>query len=32
MVALAETTSAETPLYVDVTEGDSGERVQVYIG
>jgi hypothetical protein len=32
VLALAETTSAEAPLYVDVDEGDSGERVQVYIG
>jgi hypothetical protein len=32
VLALAETTSAEAPLYVDVDEGDGGERVQVYIG
>ncbi len=32
ILALAETTSAEAPLYVDVDEGDGGERVQVYIG
>ena len=32
ILALAETTSAEAPLYVDVDEGDGGERVQVYLG
>jgi len=32
ILALAETTSAEAPLYMDVDEGDGGERVQVYIG
>ena len=32
ILALAETTSPGSPLYVDVGEGDSGERVQVYIG
>jgi hypothetical protein len=32
ILALAETTSAEAPLYVDVAEGAGGERVQVYIG
>jgi hypothetical protein len=32
ILALAETTSAEAPLYVDVDEGNGGERVQVYIG
>ena len=30
ILALAETTSSDAPLYVDVDEG--GERVQVYIG
>jgi hypothetical protein len=32
ILALAETTSSEAPLYVDVDEGEGGERVQVYIG
>ena len=32
VLALAETASAEAPLYVEVDEGDGGERVQVYIG
>ncbi len=32
ILALAETTSADTPLYVDVNDGDSGDHVQVYIG
>ena len=32
ILALAETTSSDTPLYVDVDEGEGGERVQVYIG
>lgn len=32
ILALAESTSSRHPLYVDVTEGSGGERVQVYIG
>ena len=32
ILALAETTSAESPLYVDVNEGEGGEHVHVYIG
>ncbi len=32
ILALAETTSSDAPLYVDVDEGEGGERVQVYIG
>ena len=32
ILALAETTSSQAPLYVDVDEGELGERVQVYIG
>ena len=32
ILALDETTSSQTPFYVDVAEGESGERVQVYIG
>lgn len=32
ILALAENTSAESPLYVDVDEGEGGEKVQVYIG
>jgi hypothetical protein len=32
ILALAENTSAEAPLYVDVNEGNGGERVQVYLG
>ena len=30
--ALEDTTSPENPLFVDVHEGEGGERVQVYIG
>jgi hypothetical protein len=32
ILALEETTSPENPLFVDVHEGEGGERVQVYIG
>ena len=32
ITALGETTSAQTPLYVDVDEGEEGEKVKVYIG
>lgn len=32
ILALSETTSPEAPLFVDVNEGEGGERVQVYIG
>lgn len=32
ILALDETTSSQTPFYVDVAEGENGERVQVYIG
>lgn len=32
IMALSETTSPEAPLFVDVNEGEGGERVQVYIG
>jgi hypothetical protein len=32
IVALEEGVSGDQPLYVDVQEGDDGERVQVYIG
>jgi hypothetical protein len=32
ILALGESASAETPLYVEVDEGDHGEKVQVYIG
>src|SRR5258708_6546342 len=32
ILALAETTSAEAPLYVDVDEGAGGGGVQVYLG
>jgi len=32
VLALAEHTSAQTPFYVDVDQGASGEHVQVYIG
>ncbi len=32
IVALAEGLKGDQPLYVDVQEGDDGERVQVYIG
>ena len=32
ILALAESTSAESPLYVDVNGGEGGEHVQVFIG
>jgi hypothetical protein len=32
VLALAEHTSSKTPFYVDVDQGASGEKVQVYIG
>lgn len=32
ILALDDTTSARTPLYVDVADGEGGERVQVFIG
>ena len=32
ILALEESTSPEKPLFVDVHEGEGGERVQVYIG
>jgi hypothetical protein len=32
ILALEETTSPDNPLFVDVHEGEGGERVQVYIG
>jgi hypothetical protein len=32
ILALAESTSPDAPLYVDVQEGATGEHVQVYIG
>ena len=32
ILALAEGTSPDNPLFVDVHEGEGGERVQVYIG
>jgi hypothetical protein len=32
IVALEEGVNGDQPLYVDVQEGDDGERVQVYIG
>jgi hypothetical protein len=32
ILALEQTTSAETPLVVNVDEGEEGEKVQVYIG
>jgi hypothetical protein len=32
ILALGESTSAETPLYIEVMEGEGGEQVQVYIG
>jgi hypothetical protein len=30
--AIKETTSPETPLYIEVDEGDGQEKVQIYIG
>ena len=32
ILALEDNTSPENPLFVDVHEGEDGERVQVYIG
>jgi len=32
ILAMEDTTSPENPLFVDVHEGEGGERVQVYIG
>jgi hypothetical protein len=32
IIALADTTSADTPFYIDVQDGRDGEQVQVYIG
>ena len=32
ILALNENTSDSRPLYVDVTDGDKGERVQVFLG
>ena len=32
ILALGKTTSPETPFYVEVDEGEDGERVQIYIG
>lgn len=32
IIALADSTSAETPFYIDVQDGKNGEHVQVYIG
>lgn len=32
ILALGKTTSPETPFYIEVDEGDDGERVQIYIG
>jgi len=32
ILVLGESTTPEAPLYVEVDEGDSGEKVQVYIG
>jgi hypothetical protein len=32
IVALGESTSPENPLYVEVDEGENGERVEIYIG
>lgn len=32
ILALGETTSANNPLYIEVNEGEDGEKVQVYIG
>jgi len=32
ILALGRTTSTDTPFYVEVDEGENGERVQVYIG
>jgi hypothetical protein len=32
IMALGETTSPETPFYLEVDEGEDGEKVQIYIG
>ena len=32
IIALADTTSSDTPFYIDVQDGKDGEHVQVYIG
>jgi hypothetical protein len=32
IIALADTTTADTPFYIDVQDGRNGEQVQVYIG
>ncbi|HLF02584.1 MAG TPA: hypothetical protein VI547_11450 [Anaerolineales bacterium] len=32
LVSLAESTTPDAPIFVDVDEGEKGERVQVYIG
>ena len=32
IVALGDNTSSETPFYVEVDEGDDGEKVEIYIG
>ncbi len=32
IVALGDSTSPDTPLFIDVDEGEDGERVRVYIG
>jgi hypothetical protein len=32
VLALNDTTSSQTPFYVDVAEGKGGERVQIYLG
>jgi hypothetical protein len=30
--AVDDTTSPENPLYIEVDEGENGEKVQIYIG
>jgi len=32
ILALGESAHAETPLFIDVNEGDEGEQVKIYIG
>jgi hypothetical protein len=32
ILALGESSQAETPLFIDVNEGDEGEQVKIYIG
>ena len=32
IIALADTPTTDTPLYIDVQDGKGGEHVQVYIG